>query len=249
MNNIARATRPVTRNYCREMAITHAYNIQKGQGVTNNNLLIGDFYMILFINYYADTYILEALSALKSCSLYKQEIKNLTNLAHAEINSICSKLKDSLGVHENWFADLNLCFNDAFDGKVERLKDSICSVISEHTDVEVKTKARLTIAAMFAEFASINIQDRINECKKENPIILNLRWADHDKVRALLTRLYEKLNVPKAVEKDLTIRAIWLDIQKKWLSPEFVAKQLKLTDDGEDETANDIGDIIADHRK
>lgn len=231
------------RNFCREMAIAHANRLRKANGVLDQNLLIGEAFMIMFVNYFTDTYVFEAIDALKTSPLYKHDVKQLAKRVEAEAIAQNKSFQVGLGDNANWFADINLSLDDAFDGKMKRLDAAIRNELGDCK--YPKVFSRLAIALMLCELAAVNIRDRINECKYTSPIITKLKYIDHERLRCLLTKLYEKIGVPESVQKDLTIRAIWLDIQKCWFSQDFLTKHLRPFDDQKDDTVAELREILS----
>ncbi len=217
------------RNYCREMAIMHAYKVYKHNGQTNEDLLTGSVYHIMFVNYFTETYIFEAINAVKASSMYKQEVKQLTKKIELLANKQNDTMASRLGEYADRFADVNLVFDEHFSDKMDKLNLSIQKVIKEHTDrsdKDVAVMSRVVIAAMLALFAARNVTDRINECKAANPIVLQMNWSKHDIISKLLATLCSKLGVPGQAATDLTINSKLYNIEKLWHTPEFLASIL-----------------------
>lgn len=233
-----------TRNYCREMAIMHAYKVYKANGTTDEDLLTGSVYHIMFLNYFTETYIFEAVNALKSSSFYRQDVKQLTKKLDAQANKQNDELATRLGEYANMFADINLVFEDAFEDKMAKLKASIVNVIKVHTnksDEDISVMSRVVLATMITAFAAQNVTDRINECKKANPIVLQMKWSNHDIIYRLLAQICSKIGVPVQVTTDLTINSKFYNIEKLWHDPAFLASILP----NDDEVSEELSDIYS----
>lgn len=224
------------RNFCLEMASVAAYNLNKNGGALNNKILMGNVYLILFLNYYCDTYCFDALDALRKTKHFKHEVKQNSKQALAFIdkhnNDICKHLDD----FQDKFADMNLRLDEAFSSKIETLEKNIGKLQIENDGYEDKNKTRIIVATLLAEFATQYMSTIVNGNKQQNPIIAQVTWVSHEKLARLLERICDFIGVPPKVLEDIHVYDTWCQFKNRWYDPTFIANVLGIEDQSEENT-------------
>lgn len=221
------------RNYCAELALQYAYKVKQNNGISDPNLLVGESFHVFFINYFADTYIFEAVDAIKCSKFYRHEVKQIIKSVDCKVNDHNNTFTRSLDGITDKFSNYCLNLDEAFGEHMKHLHDSIFAIIKDikHLgDKETEALTRLCIAVRVSKLAADNIKRRIEESKKINPVIALLNWTDHSPINKDLVKLQEKLGVPSDVDKDLTVKSVWFNLEKKWNSPEFIAESIGFTE-------------------
>ena len=139
------------RNYVRAIGIHNLSLVTRNKGMADSDVLISSVYHILFLNYYADTYTYEAMSAIKSNkSLYRFRIKKHVDAALAFLNKYEKDINSIMGIKygDNFF-EMNNGITDRFQKVFDKLKAEIYRTFEEKQVQDVEIASRVMMAYMF----------------------------------------------------------------------------------------------------
>ena len=186
--------------------------------------LLGATYHVLIINYIADTLCYDALDAIEQDKkVYrfkvKKQIQDIRNL----IRQYEVKEDDFLSRKYNIkFCSFSDHIHEQLQNLIDKLGEAVREAIGEHPKQELFTT--LVIALMMEQFASYNIQDRIEEFHKNCPAIVLLgTWASHMEIFKKVNTLTDMLQIPD-ISKNMKLTSRFVRLQKQLFDDQWLCQ-------------------------
>lgn len=233
------------RNYVRAIGIHNLSLVTRNKGMADSDVLISSVYHILFLNYYADTYTYEAMSAIKSDkSLYRFRIKKHVDAALAFLDKYEKDINSIMGIKygDNFF-EMNNGITDRFQKVFDKLKAEIYRTFEEKHVQNIEIASRVMMAYMFNAFASENLARLVEYNYGKNPIISRVEWASHKPLHRYLKDICQFLNLPD-ISKDIKVYSHFKKFQSMWHDFEFIADAICNAKYDETDEADELREVM-----
>ena len=233
------------RNYVRAIGIHNLSLVTRNKGMADSDVLISSVYHILFLNYYADTYTYEAMSAIKSDkSLYRFRIKKHVDAALAFLDKYEKDINSIMGIkYSDNFFEMNNGITDRFQKVFEKLKAEIYRTFEEKHVQNIEIASRVMMSYMFNAFASENLARLVEYNYGKNPIISRVEWASHKPLHRYLKDICQFLNLPD-ISKDIKVYSHFNKFQSMWHDFELIADAIGNATYDETDEAGELREVM-----
>lgn len=232
-------------NYALAISINNLSLTARNRGIADSDMLISSVYHILFLNYYADTYIYEAMTAIQSDkSLYRFRIKKHADAVLAFLKKYEKNLESIMGSKYNVsFFTMNDGITDKFQKVFDNLRKEVCRVLSEKKADNPQLATRVMMAYMFNAFATENLARMVEHNHRSNPIIRQIEWVSHKPLHRYLKDICQFLRLPD-ISKDIKVYSQFNKFQSMWNDFDLIADAIDNTAFGETEDAEELRDVM-----
>lgn len=214
-------------NYVGAIMMHYYTKVIRNNGIADVDQVIADCYHILFLNYFQDTYIFDAMESIKKHkNLYRQTLKQQINDVQKWIRAYDAKVGRTMGADYNEkFSNMNFCLEDAYEHELKRLEEATVNALEKRGCEYPEICAKIDVCIMLNEFCIKNLEAKVNANRANNPKFKNCDWTSQAPLKPLIDKIASHFVYPD-VSKDLIVRDRFIKFQKKWCDAEFIADNI-----------------------
>lgn len=216
-------------SYCNDGMFAQAYaawadgKVASNHGYTDQKEADGLFYLILYINYFVNSYTLDAMEYLKKRKdIYRHRNKQHINGVLEWINSYEKRIFKTMGEEATReFTNICLVQQDRFQHMLDRLEEVTVKALSERGEDDATAKAKLEVCIMLNEFTTDNVYNTIKMSMNKNPIMKHVGFTSQKDNHHRLTEI-SKTMVSADISRDIHVVTMFSKIQRHWYDADFL---------------------------
>lgn len=226
------------RNYVQSYQLWYREHLSSSEGMLKQDDAVASVYLILFVNYYAETYIFDTMEKVKADKrLYRYNVKKAVKAVHQLLSEYHSFVFGTINKesHDDFF-QLNSSMEDNLAKQMDSLHKAVTKALSEKGIVETELPAMVLISLMLCQFAAANTKNNVEVNHDANPIMKPLgKYANLAPMDRHLQVICNAMRIPD-VTKDLGIYSVFNKFQSLWYDYNFISKSIpdRIFDDKEE---------------
>lgn len=229
-------------SYCNDGMFAQAYaawadgKVASNYGYTDQKEAEGLFFLILYINYFVNSYTLDAIEYLKKRKdIYRHRNKQHINGVLEWINSYEKRIFKTLEEESSReFTNICLVQQDRFQHMLDRLEEAAVKALVERGENDAVTKAKIEVCIMLNEFTTENVYNIIKMSMNKNPIMKHAEFTSQKDNHHRLLEIGRSL-IRTDITRDIHVVTMFSKLQKHWYDADFMADAIS---QGIDETRN-----------
>lgn len=198
--------------------------VASNHGYTDQKEADGLFYLILYINYFVNSYTLDAMEYLKKRKdIYRHRNKQHINGVLEWINSYEKRIFKTMGEEATReFTNICLVQQDRFQHMLDRLEEVAVKALGERGESDAVTKAKIEVCIMLNEFTTENVYNIIKISMNKNPIMKHAEFTSQKDNHHRLLEIGRSL-IRTDITRDIHVVTMFSKLQKHWYDADFMA--------------------------
>lgn len=198
--------------------------VASNHGYTDQKEADGLFYLILYINYFVNSYTLDAMEYLKKRKdIYRHRNKQHINGVLEWINSYEKRIFKTMGEEATReFTNICLVQQDRFQHMLDRLEEAAVKALGERGENDAVTKAKIEVCIMLNEFTTENVYNIIKMSMNKNPIMKHAEFTSQKDNHHRLLEIGRSL-IRTDITRDIHVVTMFSKLQKHWYDADFMA--------------------------
>ena len=198
--------------------------VASNHGYTDQKEADGLFYLILYINYFVNSYTLDAMEYLKKRKdIYRHRNKQHINGVLEWINSYEKRIFKTMGEEATReFTNICLVQQDRFQHMLDRLEEAAVKALGERGESDAVTKAKIEVCIMLNEFTTENVYNIIKMSMNKNPIMKHAEFTSQKDNHHRLLEIGRSL-IRADITRDIHVVTMFSKLQKHWYDAGFMA--------------------------
>ena len=217
-------------SYCNDGMFAQAYaawadgKVASNHGYTDQKEADGLFYLILYINYFVNSYTLDAMEYLKKRKdIYRHRNKQHINGVLEWINSYEKRIFKTMEEESSReFTNICLVQQDRFQHMLDRLEEAAVKALGERGENDAVTKAKIEVCIMLNEFTTENVYNIIKMSMNKNPIMKHAEFTSQKDNHHRLLEIGRSL-IRTDITRDIHVVTMFSKLQKHWYDADFMA--------------------------
>lgn len=198
--------------------------VASNHGYTDQKEADGLFYLILYINYFVNSYTLDVMEYLKKRKdIYRHRNKQHINGVLEWINSYEKRIFKTMGEEATReFTNICLVQQDRFQHMLDRLEEAAVKALGERGENDAVTKAKIEVCIMLNEFTTENVYNIIKMSMNKNPIMKHAEFTSQKDNHHRLLEIGRSL-IRTDITRDIHVVTMFSKLQKHWYDADFMA--------------------------
>lgn len=214
-------------NYAGGVMCWSDWKRRQNKGMGDEDSLIANAYQILFLNYFADSYIFDVMDSFrKDKAIYRHMAKPNIDKVLDFIRKYDARVYRTMGdIYNEKFSDMSMSLQDSFQKMLDRLEAVSIKACREKGTKNPEASGKMQVCIMLNEHCSLNLADKVAKSMDKNPALAPIVWTSHAVVHPWLMKIDDYMKNPN-ISKDLEVMSVFERLQKTWNDADFLGEHI-----------------------